>query len=97
MEKTPLDLYQMGDSRDFGIAFRGSIGKKELFSYHIMIGNGEGVKSEVNKEKRFMGAFHFKLLNAFPLNFMEILLRVHSREATGPIKDFLDGKRRELV
>lgn len=62
VEKTPLDLYKMGDSRDFGIAFRGSLGKKELFSYHIMFANGEGVKSEVNKEKKFMGSFLFKPL-----------------------------------
>ncbi len=61
VEKTPLDLYKMGDSRDFGIAFRGSFGEKEIFSYHIQIGNGEGVKSEINKEKKGMAAFLFKL------------------------------------
>ncbi|MGQ9618288.1 MAG: hypothetical protein ACUVUG_04910 [Candidatus Aminicenantia bacterium] len=60
VEKTPLDLYKMGDPRDFGIAFRGSVGEKDLLSYHIMIGNGEGIKSETNKEKRFMGSLRIE-------------------------------------
>lgn len=60
VEKTPVDLYKMGDSRDFGVALRGSLGKRGLFSYHLMFGNGEGVRSEVNKEKRFMGSFLIK-------------------------------------
>lgn len=61
VEKTPLDLYKMGDSRDFGIAFKGSFGANATFSYHIQVANGEGVKSEVNKQKKVMGAFLFKL------------------------------------
>ncbi len=61
VEKTPLDLFKMGDSRDFGVAFKGSIGKDGFFGYHIMAGNGEGTKSEFNKEKKYMGAFLFNL------------------------------------
>ncbi len=60
VEKTPLDLYKMGDTREFGIAFKGSIGKKGFLGYHLQIGNGEGVKSEFNKGKKFMGAFQLK-------------------------------------
>lgn len=60
VEKTPLDLYKMGDSRDFGIAIRGALDKREFISYHLMFANGEGLKSEVNKEKKFMGSLLFK-------------------------------------
>ncbi len=67
VEKTPLDLYKMGESRDFGIAFKGSIGKDGFFGYHVMAGNGEGIKSEFNKEKKYMGAFLFILQLNFSL------------------------------
>jgi len=67
VEKTPLDLYKMGDSRDFGIAFKGSIGKNGFFGYHLMVGNGEGVKSEFNKEKKYMGAFQLNFTKALSL------------------------------
>ncbi|MEW6456490.1 MAG: hypothetical protein AB1410_07260 [Acidobacteriota bacterium] len=61
VEKTPLDLYRMGDSRDFGFAFKGSMGKEKWFSYHIQVANGEGTKSEVNKQKKGMASFLFKI------------------------------------
>lgn len=67
VEKTPLDLYKMGDSRDFGIALKGLIGKDGLFGYHLMAGNGEGAKSEFNKEKKLMAAFLLNLTKAFSL------------------------------
>lgn len=67
VEKTPLDLYKMGDSRDFGLAFKGSFDEKKNYSYHVMIANGEGTKSEVNKEKKFMGSFLFKIAKHFSL------------------------------
>ncbi len=60
VEKTPLDLYKMGDTREFGVAIKGSIGKGNSMGYHIQIGNGEGIKSEFNKDKKFMGAFQLK-------------------------------------
>lgn len=69
VEKTPLDLYKMGDTRDFGIAFKGSIGKGSFLGYHVQIGNGEGVKSEFNKEKKFMGAFQIKFTQNLSFEF----------------------------
>ncbi len=69
VEKTPLDLYKMGDSRDLGIAAQGSFGKEGFFGYHIQIGNGEGTKSEVNKEKKYMGAFLLKLTKNISFEF----------------------------
>ncbi len=50
VEKTPADLYKHSSSRDFGIAFKGKLAKN--FSYHLLIGNGEGISSEVNEEKK---------------------------------------------
>ena len=56
LEKTPLDLQKLGSSRDFGIALRGRLGKGKKFGYHVMIGNGEGNKSETNKGKKAHGS-----------------------------------------
>ncbi len=57
IEKTPLDLQKMGSARDFGFALKGGLGESKKIKYHFMFGNGEGVKSEVNKQK----AFYFSL------------------------------------
>ena len=67
VEKTPLDLYKMGDSRDFGVALKGSLSREELISYHLMFANGEGLKGEVNKEKKYMGSFLLK-----PLKYLSL-------------------------
>ncbi|MCD6454481.1 MAG: hypothetical protein J7L62_04185 [Candidatus Aminicenantes bacterium] len=55
VEKTPLDLYKMAHSRDTGIAFKGELARKRVH-YHFMFANGEGNKSEFNKQKKIMGA-----------------------------------------
>lgn len=53
VEKTPLDLHSWASSRDTGLAAKGTFDKGKKFGYHAMIGTGTGVRSEVNKEKRF--------------------------------------------
>jgi len=58
VEKTPGDLYKIGSSRDFGIAFKGDI--TSFLSYHFLLGNGEGTKSEINKYKRGYLSILFK-------------------------------------
>lgn len=58
VEKTPGDLYKIASSRDTGIAFKGEISPH--FSYHFLLGNGEGTKSEVNKDKRAYLSLLFK-------------------------------------
>jgi len=58
VEKTPADLYKVASSRDTGIAFKGDISKN--LSYHFLLGNGEGTKSEVNKDKRAYLSVLFK-------------------------------------
>lgn len=59
VEKTPLDLFKMGSSRDFGIAIQGSLDENQKVRYHIMFGNGSSTKTETNKGKKFMGALQF--------------------------------------
>jgi hypothetical protein len=53
VEKTPLDLQKgWGGSRDFGIAFQGSLDPNKKLLYHFMIGNGSDTKSETDKDKK---------------------------------------------
>lgn len=59
VEKTPLDLYKMGSSRDFGVSFQGSLDEGRKVRYHVMVGNGEATKGETNKGKKFLGALQF--------------------------------------
>ncbi len=67
VEKTPLDLFKMGDSRDLGVAFKGKLSR--VFGYHIMFANGEGTKSEVNKEKKVYASFLFSLTEKIQFEF----------------------------
>ncbi len=51
LEKTPDDLYKIGSSREFGIGAKGGYG---IFKYYAVVGNGEGEKSEYNRNKKGM-------------------------------------------
>jgi len=55
LEKTPLDLYRMGSSRDLGVAYKGDVHEGRFF-YHAMLGNGAGDGAETNKGKKIMAA-----------------------------------------
>lgn len=55
VEKTPVDLYRLGSARDFGVGLRGSLGAEEKASYSVLVGNGNGVRSETDKGKAFYG------------------------------------------
>jgi len=63
LEKTPLDLYKMATSREFGFAFKGG----DSPYYHIFLANGNGDSSESNPGKKFMGALGFKPLAGLTL------------------------------
>ncbi len=54
VEKTPLDLYKFGSSRDFGVALKGNLDNAGKFKYHLMVGNGNSNKSENDKGKMAM-------------------------------------------
>jgi hypothetical protein len=58
VEKTPLDLYRMGSSRDFGLAARGKLAGGKVF-YHATLGNGS-TNSEINQGKKVALAVGFK-------------------------------------
>ncbi|MEO0163958.1 MAG: hypothetical protein ABIL51_05765 [candidate division WOR-3 bacterium] len=51
LEKTPNDLYRIGPSREFGI---GAKGRYKIFKYYAVVGNGEGERSEYNRNKKGM-------------------------------------------
>jgi hypothetical protein len=56
LEKTPLDLFNMGTSREFGVALKGG----EATYYHIMFANGNATSSESDKGKKLLGSFGFR-------------------------------------
>lgn len=58
VEKTALDLYRMGSSRDFGVAYKGK-GFDNKIAYHVMLGNGAGEASETNDGKKAMVSVGF--------------------------------------
>lgn len=63
VEKTPLDLFRMGSSRDFGLAAKGKLAGGKVF-YHAMLGNGAGEGAETNEGKKAMLAVGLKPADA---------------------------------
>ena len=63
IEKTPLDLYRMGSSRDLGVAYKGEAYDGRVF-YHAMLGNGSGDGSETNEGKKAMAGLGLKATDA---------------------------------
>lgn len=59
VEKTPLDLQKMASSREFGVAVKGAFDQAKTVRYHVMIGDGNGEKSETDKLKKFLGSLGF--------------------------------------
>ena len=59
IEKTPMDLYRLGSSRDFGIAYKGKTAGGKI-SYHAMYGNGSGEGAETNEGKKAMLSVAFR-------------------------------------
>jgi len=53
VEKTPLDLYRLGSSRDFGVAWKGRAAGGKV-AWHAMLGNGAGEGGETNEGKKGM-------------------------------------------
>jgi len=63
VEKCPADLYKIRSSRDFGIAGKGKFDKDGIFNYHLMYGNGNSNKQEIDKGKLGMLSLSAKLKN----------------------------------
>jgi hypothetical protein len=69
MEKTPIDLFNFGSSRDFGIGLKGTLDNKKTLAYSIVFGNGSNIKSETDHGKAIYGHFNFQPM---PELFIEI-------------------------
>ena len=63
IEKTPIDLYRMGSSRDMGVAYKGAADEGQVF-YHAMLGNGSGDRAETNEGKKIMAGLGFRPTDA---------------------------------
>ncbi len=53
VEKTPLDVFKMGSSRDTGVSINGKFGKGSKTGYRYMVGNDSGTSSEIDAGKAY--------------------------------------------
>ncbi len=60
VEKSPLDLYDFGSSRDMGVSFKGNLGPSNKVSYHFFFGNGNSNRPEIDKGKKLMLALGYQ-------------------------------------
>jgi hypothetical protein len=60
MEKTPIDLFKFGNSRDFGLGLKGALDAKNKLTYTIVFGNGANTKSETDHGKAVYGRLNFQ-------------------------------------
>lgn len=67
LEKTPLDLFKLRSSRDFGIGMKGTLDEGKTVSYMIMLGNSSSNKAETNKGKIFYSALAFRPMEGLVL------------------------------
>lgn len=61
VEKTMLDLQGFASSRDFGLAAKGELGSDGKVLYHVMVGNGNSNRNELNRQKKGMLALGYEL------------------------------------
>jgi hypothetical protein len=59
VEKSPLDLYDFGSSRDFGLSFKGNLDANDRLNYHFMFANGNSNRTELNKGKKISLALSY--------------------------------------
>lgn len=60
IEKSPIDLYRMGNSRDKGISIQGPLTSDGSFDYMVMLGDGSGTKSSVAGQSTIYGRLGYK-------------------------------------
>lgn len=65
VEKAPQDLFEFGSSRDFGLSFKGKLGKEDRLGYHFFVGNGNSNRVELNQGKKLMLAVNYRLTDHF--------------------------------
>ncbi len=69
MEKTPIDLFKFGNSRDLGIGLKGALDNKKTLTYTLVFGNGSNNKSETDHGKAAYARLNFQPI---PALFFEI-------------------------
>jgi hypothetical protein len=69
MEKTPIDLFKFGNSREFGVGLKGALDAKNKLTYTVIFGNGDGLKSELGRGKAVYGRLNFQ---PTPAMFFEV-------------------------
>ncbi len=69
MEKTPVDLFKFGNSREFGLGLKGALDAKSKLTYTVVVGNGAGTKSETDHGKAIYGRLNFQ---PTPALFLEL-------------------------
>ncbi len=69
MEKTPIDLFKFGNSREFGVGLKGGLDSKKKLTYTVVFGNGAGLKSETDRGKAVYGRLNFQPASAL---FLEL-------------------------
>ncbi len=60
MEKTPIDLFKFGNSREFGAGLKGPLDAGGKLTYAVVLGNGAGIKSETNRGKAVYARLNFQ-------------------------------------
>lgn len=78
VEKSPLDLFGFGSSRDLGVSFKGSLTNSGKLKYHFMLGNGNSNRAnETNTGKKVMLSLGYELTDQL---FVEIYGDYDDRE-----------------
>ncbi len=67
VEKTPVDLFKLGSSRETGLAIKGTFGPAQKAYYHAMFGNGNAQKNETNRGKKVMLALGWNFTKALTI------------------------------
>jgi len=60
MEKTPIDLFKFGNSREFGLGLKGALDANKKLTYTVVVGNGAGIKAETDRGKAVYGRLNFQ-------------------------------------
>ncbi|MCC7230870.1 MAG: hypothetical protein IT203_10790 [Fimbriimonadaceae bacterium] len=60
IERTPFDLYKLGNPRDKGISVQGPLDKEGKAEYMLMVGDGSGTKSSNGNTRTFYGRLDYK-------------------------------------
>ena len=85
MEKTPIDLFRFGNSRELGLGLKGALDSKGKLTYALIFGNGAGTKSETERGKALHGRINFQ---PAPALFLELYADHTDLGAAGSVNIF---------